>query len=271
MSQGVWVYASSIGSMTFSQTDKSNSDATFIRNHNQDPLDFRIILSENTSTYSCTMSIEEKQNMIDGHDLEGDVMHLSTGNEKSSSIAFDFGEDILVRKNYISTEVNDKSFPLYLNILREGYHTLTSANSYYGLNNYNKVLIYDSVTDEFFDMRKEENYVFYADEGESNRFRLILSNSEEMQTAGIESTTEINDKLSIIQMGNMLDLSLSGDHSIENAKISLINALGQQEVLKLSQDLTLGSNMITLPENLKGFYIVTVIAEGKRVSKKLVF
>ena len=99
---------------------------------------------------------------------------------------------------------------------------------------------------------------------------MILSNSIENEAAGIEGLSDIDNDLTINQMGNIVDLSLAAE-SDANAQISLVNLLGQQEVIKLSQNLRSGSNILALPDNLNGVYILSVIINGKQITKKLVF
>ena len=71
-------------------------------------------------------------------------------------------------------------------------------------------------------------------------------------------------------MGNMVDISSPGTLNT-SAEISIVNLLGQREVLAQTLDLSNGSNLLTLPENLNGVHIISVIVDGKRISKKLVF
>jgi hypothetical protein len=266
--QGIWVYASSLGTMTFKQSDKSDVDATFIRKAGVQPSELFVTISEDISTYKSILSLQEGNNFLDGYDEEIDIVHLAPGTEKAPSLAFHFEEN-LVRKNFILNDLRDKSFKLHLNIKNEGYHTITASNVEV-FSHYDKILIYDNLTGDLYDLKAHPEYKFYAEAGISERFELILSNSANVEVAGISNSTDLSNELSITQMGNYLNI-INGASQLNNVELSLINIIGQQQVYFDIISINEGGNIVALPTDLKGVYLFTIKTTNKTVTKKLVF
>ena len=266
--QGIWVFATSLGTMTFKQSDKSDVDATFIRSNSNQPNELFLTISEDASTYNSIASIEESILAADGFDSLIDIMHLAPGTEKAPSLAF-FFEENLVRKNYILNDLRDKSFKMHLDVKNEGYHTITASNIDV-FAHYQKVLIYDNLTGEFFDLKAFPEYKFFAEAGKSQRFELILSNSANGEIAGFTATSNIEDELSITQMGNYLNI-INGSSQLNNVELSLVNIIGQQQVFFDITSLNEGGNLVALPTDLNGVYLFTIKTTNKTVTKKLVF
>lgn len=265
--QGIWVNASSAGSLTFKQTDKTDSDGTFIRS-NQKMQDLQLVISEQGTTYHTVMSLQAHNEATDGMDSLMDIKHLSTGHEKAPGLAFDFGDDRIYRKNYFSSNGEDKTFNLYSKFLNQGYHII-SARNLEAITDYKKVLLYDSETGEFFNLLESSEYVFFAEVGESDRFSLILSNTDIEESNAMANNLEFNDEISITQMGHVLNLN--SFEFKENVTIILYNTLGQEEVRFTTNSLNEGDNLITVPSNVSGMNILSISVDGNRVSKKLVF
>ena len=265
--QGIWVNASSAGSLTFKQSDKTDSDGTFIRS-NEKILDLQLLISEQGTTYNTVLSLQPYNLATDGLDTLYDIKHLSTGHEKAPGLAFDFGDNRIYRKNYFAADGEDKTFDLYSKFLNQGYHSI-SARNIEAINNYKKVMLYDAETGEFFDLLGDADYVFFAEEGESNRFSLILSNANVDQSTAALNELELNDEISIVQMGHVLNVKSSELKA--NASLILYNTLGQEEVRFNLSNLNEGDNLITVPTRINGVHILSINVDGNRVSKKLVF
>lgn len=266
--QGVWVFASSLSNMTIKQSDKSDDDATFIRS-NQQAVDFQITLAEQASTYNCVMALQPSSIATDGVDSLMDIRHLATGHEKAPGIAFDFGTEDVYRKNYYSEDGKNKSFNLFANFINEGYHSI-SAKNFEVIDNYHNVFIFDAETNEFYNLLEGGEYVFYAEQGVSNRFSLILSNeTAESNILGVNSVSELTNDLSIVQMGNMINIE--SIDNLENVSIILYNSLGQETYRFEKNNLNSGDNLITIPSGISGVHILSVNFEENRISKKLVF
>ncbi|OUR87790.1 hypothetical protein A9Q92_03790, partial [Methylophaga sp. 42_8_T64] len=269
--QSVWIFATSVGSITFNQFNKTEATATFIRSFEEDN-SLHLTLSENSSTYSCTMRLEEHSDAEDGTDNSYDIRHLSTGRESCPSFAVQSGTDIL-RKNYIKKDGRDKSFELYSNILNDGFYTI-SAENWGNFRRYQKILLFDRLTGETMNL-KDNNYAFYSvadnpEEESISRFTLILSNSANAnENNGIHVPDSKSDKLSIKQMGNIIDVQSVQDFD-ETTTITLTNVLGQKEVFVTTASLQSGSNIVPLPSNLKGFHIITLKTGEEIVTHKIV-
>lgn len=265
--QAFWVYASSIGSITWRQSDKvGDDDATYIRSSEVNNSMY-LTLSEENSTYRCKIAIEEMEGANDGLDSIQDIRHLSTGLEVAPTLAFHAEDNI--RKNYIDNSGLNKSFNLNVILLNDGYYRV-SASNVAAFDHYDNVMLYDNVTEEMTNLKTEAEYVFYGDTGEyEDRFVLILSNDEVSEdnpfTAGIDENDE---SINIVQINNVLNIT--SDEFYPNATIQVINLLGQQEVYYSNEGLNQGMNTVILPE-LRGMHLVVINTGDKVFTKKLVF
>ncbi|MGB1104260.1 MAG: T9SS type A sorting domain-containing protein [Crocinitomicaceae bacterium] len=271
--QAVWVYAGSVGTVTFTQANKVSADATYIRTADAEDNNLHLTLTENETPYACTVMLQEKAGATDGIDDIMDIRHLSTGKERAPSIAVKDGDN-LIRKNCIAPDTRDKSFDLFVRIVNDAYHTVSLGNWAY-FRDYQDILLYDHKTGETIDL-KEENYVFYgeAEESENVRFTLILRNAADAEDVGIEvveneSGTAIQNNLEITQMGNLLNVQSDITYRAPTV-ITLTNILGQEIVYKTTTTLLSGKNLITLPENLTGFHIITFTTGDEVVTQKVI-
>ena len=269
--QGIWV--SGPGTITWNQACKTSNTATYIRSSGiTDHFGggFHLSLTNESTMYNCTMAFEENDNTEDGVDELIDLPHLSQGFEPGSEIAVRLGDE-LYRKNHIKRNFKDKSFDLYVNIKQSDIYTITAENIY-SFDSYRKVYLLDKETGEMVDLKAEGSYVFSAEVGEYDRFKLILSNKEmeaPSQLANIDEFDGLND-LEITQMGHSLEIRSTQTFD-SPVSISVVNILGQTEVYTISTQLTGGSNMIHLPTDLKGVHIITLSNANQTISKKLVF
>jgi hypothetical protein len=268
--QGFWTY--DWGWITFKETDKTAATATFVKSQTDVDLSLYLTISENNSTYHSTMCIQENIATLDGVDSTFDIRHFTTGFEKAPSIAAYSGED-LIRKNYIKDDFRNKSFDLYTKILNQGYHTIEAVNLE-NFTNYRKVLLFDNVTGEFIDLKKELAYTFYSDVFEGHRFTLVLTNEELEAGANVQSLTTNNielesESMTITQMGNSFNVDVT-ENLNEDSQIKLVNVLGQTEVYSSTIRFVQGSNIITVPAELKGVHILIITTGDKIVTKKVV-
>lgn len=271
--QAVWIFASSIGTITLNQANKTETQGTYIRTHTEDN-NLHLTLSENNSTYFCSMQLEEHADANDGIDEVMDIRHLSTGKELAPSIAVQTAE-AEIRKNYIKNDGIDKSFELLTSIKNEGYYTI-SAENWGNFRRYHKILLFDRMTGETVNL-KEHSYVFYAnategDEDKSDRrFTLILSNSADANENNTIQPSNLgsDDALVIKQMGNIINVQSVVEYETPTT-ITLTNVLGQKEVFITTTSLVAGSNLVTLPTTIKGFHIITLRTGDEIVTKKVV-
>ena len=259
--QGVWVHG--FGFLTFPQSSKTSNSATFIRNQELTD-EVNLVLSQDNSTFFSQMSIAFDNSATDGID-ELDIHRLATGTEKASSLYMTFGEESIT-KNYVSDNEEDKTFDLTFNCLNEAYYTINIADLA-AFGPYKNIYLIDHETNEMVNLT-EENYTFFSGKGEFNRFTIVLSNttisSKEIFNTGVTTT----DNLSIVQMGNVLNLSSDSKFS-KPVALKLINTLGQ-EVSHTILDLESGSQVITLSDDLSGVFLVVVTTEYGTTSKKII-
>lgn len=270
--QAVWVFASSVGNITYTQFNKFEGNATYIRSLDVDN-SLHLTLHEVGSTYAGTVRFEELSGAVDGADETIDIRHLETGIEKAPSLAVAVGSEKL-RKNYIAANGRDKSFDLYTKFINEGYYSFSIENVA-NFSAYHKVLLFDHVTGETVNL-KDDTYSFYAlasnpDGSDKGRFTLILSNSEASSTEGmtITSIQDQDESITIKQFGKIIDVQTI-DEKEELSTITVTNVLGQNVVYTITTNLVNGSNLINLPSDLAGFYIISVQTGDVIVTKKLI-
>lgn len=271
--QGVWIFANSVGTITLNQGDKTEASGTYLRAHTENN-NLHVKLSENNSTYSCTMQLEEHAEAVDGIDEILDIRHLTTGKELAPSIAV-HTPDADIRKNYIKNNGIDKSFELSTSIKNDGYYTI-SAENWGNFRGYHKILLFDKMTGETVSL-KENPYVFFAEAPEEGadvsdkRFTLILSNGADAnENSVIQSPDLESDNVIVIkQMGYIFDVKSVEEHDTP-AIITVTNVLGQKEVFMTTTSLLTGSNLVTLPTTIKGVHIITVRTGNEIVTKKVV-
>ena len=273
--QAVWIFASSIGTITLNQGNKTETGGTYIRTHTEDNA-LHVTLAENNSTYSCTMQLQESAEAVDGIDEVLDIRHLATGKELAPSIAVQT-PDAEIRKNYIKADGIDKSFELLTSIKNDGYYTI-SAENWGNFRRYNKILLFDRMTGETVNL-KEQSYVFYANATEEGvdksdrRFTLILSNSADVNENNVIQSPDFDsdDAIVIKQMGNIIEIDVQSVKEYDTPSvITVTNVLGQKEVFITTTSLVAGSNLVTLPTTIKGFHIITLRTGDEIVTKKVV-
>ncbi|MCG8574377.1 MAG: T9SS type A sorting domain-containing protein [Flavobacteriales bacterium] len=266
--QAFWVNGP--GTLTFSQASKTANTATYIRStEDHYGTGFHLALSDETGTSKCIMGFEENMETNDGFDELIDIPHLTSELVLSPEIAV-IADGELVRKNHIKKNFLNKSFDLYTKINSAGLYSI-SAENIEGFDSYRKVILIDKETGDQVDLKEVNQYVFHSEEGKFERFQLILTNSESAGESGLANITDAADQdISIVQMGHSIDIrtnfKLKG-----NVELSVINVLGQEEVYHINTELVEGSNIIDLPQDLKGVHIFTLRDAERTISKKLVF
>lgn len=269
--QGFWTY--NWGTLTYKESDKV-STANYVKAGMTENPPFQLSLQENVSTYHSSVSLVEHWEATDDLDTVGDIRHLSTGLEKAPSVAFYSSEDDFIRKNYIKADRRNKSFDLYTKILNPGYYTINEQNIE-SITTYSRVLLYDQQTGEFIDLKKEPSYTFHSEPFEGHRFTLVLTNEAYSNDATIQTLTingessSTSDLMEITQMGHSFNIQVS-ENLTEDSKITVTNVLGQTVVYSGVQRLVEGSNMITVPADLKGVHILVITTGNSVVTKKVV-
>ena len=268
--QAVWVYATSLGTLTFEQSNKTASAGTYIRSAGTGDNSLVLYLLEDGSTYHSSISLVESADASDQLDSLMDFRQLTTGTEAAPGFSF-MADGEQIRRNFINDDLRNKSFSLYTNIKNPGYYTIEASNIE-NFNNYQGIVLYDAQTGEFINLKEKISYVFYSDVYSGERFTLILTNEAMAEEPTVQSLTlneQLSDQVSIIQMGHTLNISSTYDFTGES-QVTLYDVLGQQEVHFGSVKLIQGSNLITIPEQHKGVYILSVSNGDELITKKIV-
>ncbi|MBK9590951.1 MAG: T9SS type A sorting domain-containing protein [Crocinitomicaceae bacterium] len=103
---------------------------------------------------------------------------------------------------------------------------------------------------------------------------MILTNEETSEGSTIQSLTMNESSLNripmtITQMGNSFNVEVA-ENLNEDSQIKLVNVLGQTEVYSSTIRFVQGSNIITVPAELKGVHILIITTGDKIVTKKVV-
>jgi hypothetical protein len=266
MGQAFWVYGP--GTLTISESSKATS-GTFVKNTAVNH-SLSLNLRENSSIYGCSINLIESDGFEDGMDVMTDIPHLSSGFEKAPTLAM-YTDAEKVRKNYIKNDMRNKSFDLYTKILNPGYYTIEASNIQ-NFNNYHMVLLYDHATNTVVNLKNEPAYTFYSAPTEGHRFTLILTNDDQTQPESIQSLgtgAELESGITITQMGHNFNIETGMEYG-ENTQVKLVNLLGQEEVFYQNLKLVEGSNVITIPAEHKGVFILVVTTGEKVITKKVV-
>lgn len=268
--QGVWIEVGGSGSITFTESAKTSS-ATYIRSSENEDLAAYLTISEKASTYKSALSVIQSNSASDGYDELVDMRFLSVGIETAPGFAFDLGDNNLVKRNYFKADNNTKLFNVMVEIKNDGYYSIDYSDSPV-FASYKNVLLLDTKTNEYIDLRTEA-YTFYATKGlPENRFVFILTNESISQGSYMdltEDTNVVSESLTITQMGHNLKIDLLDSYS-EQAQISLFNIIGQKEVYVNQVLLNEGANFLTCPEDLRGIYLLSITIGSKVITKKIV-
>lgn len=261
--QGFWTEG--WGSITYPQTAKTSTQATFVRNSNIDESIY-LTMKEQGTTYNCMINVDFNSEAFDNYDSL-DIRHLSTGLEKASSLMIN-SNDGMLRKQYLYNDKRDKTLDLSISILNEGYFTIEASNIE-NANRYSSITLIDNLTGDVIDLKMHNSYTFYSEEGDSRRFQLVLSNEviQTNETSIFESGLD-DSELTITQMGNAIDVE--SDEAIEGVtEISIVNLLGQDVVYTETLTIEAGSNMVFVPSELSGMYLVVIKSANGVKTKKI--
>jgi hypothetical protein len=267
--QGYWAFNSNTNTsytMTYKQSDKTSSTATFIRDSKVDESIY-LTMKEDGTTYSCIVNIDFNESAYDNYDTL-DIMHLSTGLEKASSLMLNSNGGML-RKQFLNNDSRDKVLDMSVNILNEGYFTIECSNIE-NLNRYSNVTLIDNFTGDVINLKKMNSYTFYAYKGQLQRFQLILSNrTVETSPSSVFESGVDQQGLIITQIGN--SINVESEEALNGiAEINIFNLLGQEIIYSESFEIQAGSNMMFLPSELSGIYLIVVKSINGIQTKKII-
>jgi hypothetical protein len=268
--QGFWTNSgsSSNGTITYTQADKTSSTATFIRRLENNNQSFDLTLTQEGTTYKNTASIGFHDVSVDSYDSL-DVKYFTSERQKASSILIQVENEKLA-KSYLAKDDRNKKVNVSVKILEEGYFAIDASN----IENqtlYQYITLIDKQTNQKIDLRKTSHYSFYAEEGEFDRFTIILSNDRVVGNELSPIYSDIaTDDITISQIGNTINIQ-SNEVVDGNADLTIYNLLGQELIFSTTFEIQKGDNLVIVPENLSGIYIVVIKSTNGITTKKMMF
>ncbi len=265
--QGFWIKTGGTPGLTFTQSLKSTTGTgTFIRQSDTPDQSIYLTLKQEGTTYKNVVSIDFNQISLDNYDSL-DVEAFTLGKQKSASL-YIIADDIKLAKNYLSNDGRDKINQLSIKILNDGYYSIDVSN-FENQYKYKYITLYDNLTHQKIDLRKYPHYSFYSEEGEFDRFTLILSNDRVVGNSTMVSTLT-DDEVVISQIGNAVNVQ-SKEVIEGETNLTIYNLLGQELIFSTTFEIQKGDNVIVVPENLSGVYIVVVESANGITTKKMMF
>lgn len=263
--QGIWVFVTgSPNSLTFKQTDKISTNATFIRDYEVEN-GLQLTLSQDNSTFYNVTSLSFNDNADDYYD-ELDIPYFSTGLETASSLYIQINDSVQLAKNYLYSDGQKKVVDFKMNCKTDSYYTITPSNLE-DIQDYANVYVFDKLLNLMVDLRKEGAYTFYATEGVTDRFSVILSNnvlSDKTYISGNE--IESTDVISIKQLGHSVEIQSTA--GFENASVDITNVLGQTVVSGYALSNSSEKQYLTMENSHSGIFIVVVKSGAQIVATK---
>ncbi|PZE18292.1 hypothetical protein DNU06_00205 [Putridiphycobacter roseus] len=259
--QGFWV--KDFGFLTFPQSAKTSTNATFIRNSVAEN-GIQLKLTQDNTTYFNVSSIVFDHTGSDLKD-EMDIEYLSTGLEKASSL-YMTTDTFKLTKSYLLRDYADKTINVALKALTESYFTIHIADVA-SVNDYSNVYLFDQTLNKMIDLRAEGAYTFYSEVGEFDRFKVIFTN-DVLSTDDFITTVNTGTEINITQLGSAIEISaLNG---FVNNTVYVTNALGQEILSPREVNLSNGSKLLNLSTDLKGLMIVVVKNVNGITTKKII-
>ena len=260
--QGFWV--KDFGFLTFPQSSKTSSNATFIRNNEVENA-LQLTLNQNNSTFFNVTSLAFSEEALDENDPL-DIQYLSTGFEKASSLYMVYNDTVQLTKNYLNTDGQQKVVDFKMNCKTDGYYTISPSNLS-DLKNYANVYIFDKALNIMIDLSKDGSYTFYASVGDMDRFTVILTNdvlSDREYIEGVES--KLVSEVEIKQLGHTLEIY--AENELKNATIEVSNVVGQTIMSSHTLQSANGKQYLTIGREYSGIFIAVVRVDDVVVATK---
>lgn len=269
--QGFWTYVTApvMSELVFNQSSKVSANATFIKNKSAEN-GIQLTLKQENSTYFNVTGVSFADEAVDVVD-ELDISYFSTGLEKSSSLYMKYSDTEKLTKNYLKNNGENKTIDFRINCLTDAYYTISPSNIS-NLTDYDFVYLYDKELSVMIDFSKENNYSFYSEIGDYDRFALILTNERMSDKTYIKSyNNELvsESKTKISQIGHSIEVMT--ENALVNGTIEVTNLLGQKIVSTYILSPIKGKQYMNISNKYSGIYIV-VVREGEQVvaTKKII-
>jgi hypothetical protein len=139
-------------------------------------------------------------------------------------------------------------------------------------NQFSCIKIYDKIADVLIDLNQEDSYSFEANKGKTNRFKLILANSNvDCDSESIETSVASSDALQLINKAGLWFVNYDLDRK-EQFNISVFSLTGQL-VKNISSKSLEGSGSIQISnlDNLKGVYLLQIKGSKNQINQTIKF
>jgi hypothetical protein len=271
--QGFWVNKASTGDVAFDfeESDKvSSTSSTFVRKRNGSGLTVKI--ENSTNGFSHQVMLETQFAAENGIDVL-DARYLPSPLAEAPGIYFTLNEDFdhLV-KNTISLNQDHYEVDLAIETGLSGNYALSFENLTTLGNQFSCIKIYDKIADVLIDLNQEDSYSFEANKGKTNRFKLILANSNvDCDSQSIETSVASSDALQLINKSGLWFVNYDLDRK-EQFNISVFSLTGQL-VKNISSTNLEGSGSIQISnlDNLKGVYLLQIKGSKNQINQTIKF
>jgi hypothetical protein len=255
----------------FEESDKvSSTSSTFVRKRNGSGLTVKI--ENSTNGFSHQVMLETQFAAENGIDVL-DARYLPSPLAEAPGIYFTLNEDFdhLV-KNTISLNQDHYEVDLAIETGLSGNYTLSFENLTTLSNQFSCIKIYDKIAEVLIDLNQEDSYSFEANEGKTNRFKLILANSNvDCDSQSIETSVASSDALQLINKSGLWFVNYDLDRK-EQFNISVFSLTGQL-VKNISSTNLEGSGSIQISnlDNLKGVYLLQIKGSKNQINQTIKF
>jgi hypothetical protein len=252
------------GFISYPQSAKTSATATFIKSNVVENA-LSLTLKQENSTFFNVSTVSFREDASDDVDAL-DIKYLSTGLEPASSLYMVYDDTVKLTKNYLVRDGLEKVIGFKMNCKTDAYYTISPSN-FADLQDYANVYIFDKFLNKTIDLVREGQYTFYAEEGDLDRFTLILTNStlsDKTYMKGIENSVDSN--VSLAQLGQTIEVSSTV--MLNNVTLEVTNVLGQKVFSDYQLAAITGKQYVSLPSELNGMYIVVLRENGNIMATK---
>lgn len=277
-SQGFWVDKTSGVARTFdfAETNKSEShSASFLRKDKPFPEALKLNVRESGSPYSQDMLIRFSPMARNTFD-EFDARYLASPHAEIPAItskATNSDEDLII--NSLDNLSGTQLIPLNLKSGKASTYEINAQNLDAIYQTYDCIYLKDKELNKTIDLSVETKYNFESEEGDFNRFELIVSKDYESCQKVMSNESSIVQKIenAFDLRNNMngwwLDYSFDTDY-MNQIEVRVYNLSGQ-EVISPSAYQVEGAGSIQLNQlqELNGIYLIQIVSKGEILNKTI--
>ena len=261
---GFWVFSNGGDQpVTFKENAKVsffNSDFT---RKKQISSALKFTLKSKENNYQHSMLLDLDPSATDQLNYLEDMVYLPSPMENAPAIfsrASNSSEKLI--KNSLNSYEPSKVIPIEIIAGNSGSFTLSSENISEVYDSYNCIYLKDNLTEQAIDLSVDNSYTFDSDKGESNRFKLIVSNNYDdcqnlIKNGNFEQELDFN--LKLINNNGYWSLNYTLDDNLTILDISIYNLNGQLVLNPISFSASgAGSYSISELNELNGIYLIQV-------------